>query len=449
MENNIQPPKTPSETLPTDTTTSNTTHSKITSLKIHYPETIGSTLTSYMRYKITFTMNGSNLSLYRRYSDFDMLYKVLRRCLPFHYIHPLPPKKTINKEQGLINNRVEELNSFLKFLLENFDLFDCDAFWKFFDVNIADTKVGSILSKVSSISWDFVNHKFEEVYKDFYENEEFDIEQAKKIHEFKEKIEVNVEFYHKFLSLIREYINKFIQSPLNQEKKVFFEMLVINYSNNDESFNKLQKNYQEILERNELEFWQFLERKVKMLEFELVCYLHIENDFSKLFEKNRKELTNKKNLEKKIDSLEKNKSDMIGVFKKVPKQEKLNEYNEKLSLSNQKLVLYKNLLIVSSKIILDKQINIIKERKKIRFKETLDIFAKQNIDLYDVKITFWKSILEENEKNMEMKEDGEEKAIVENVANLENGDVVGDLEDLENKENLENEGDVDLEQPEN
>lgn len=418
-------------------------HPKITNLQIHHPKSTGGALNSYMLYKITFTMSSNKLETYRRYSDFFMLHKVLRRCVPFHYIHPLPPKKTVNKELGLIVNRVEELNNFLGFLLDNFELFDVDAFWKFFDVNIKDTKIGAILGKVSEISWDFVNHKFLEVYEGLYVNQEFDLELGKRIFEFKEKIEVNVEFYRKFLSLIREYINKFIQSPLNQEKKVFFEMLVINYSNNEESFNKLQQNYQEILERNELEFWQFLERKIKMLESELVCYLHIESDFAKLFETNRKEVLNKKSIEKKIDSLEKNPSEMIGVFKKVPKQEKLNDYNQKLNLSNKKLGLYRDLLNVSSKIILENQIDIIKMRKKIRFKETIDIFAKQNIDLYGVKTDFWKSILEENEKNMiedqnKTKEENlDNGAEDQNNGNLENND---DLENEGNQENLENQG---------
>ena len=75
--------------------------------------------------------------------------------------------------------------------------------------------------------------------------------------------------------------------------QLFFEMLVINYSNKGDSFDNLQKKYQEILERDELDFWKFLERKVKMLENELICYLQIESDFSELFELNKTYIPNK------------------------------------------------------------------------------------------------------------------------------------------------------------
>jgi hypothetical protein len=389
--------------------------SEICKIKFHQidsPESHGNALNSYLRFKLTFEMEGNNFEVWRRYSDFDMLRKLLRKCVPFHYIHPLPPKKAISiKQTNVLNDRLEELNHFVKFLIDNHKIFDCDGFWKFFDANLCDTKIGSILAKVSNVSYDYTFIKFQQLYPEYLKSEEFDFSLAQKIREFKEKIEVNIEFYHKFLSLVREYINKMANHPMNQEKKVFFEMLVINYSNRQESFEELQKNYKDILEKDELEYWKFLERKIKMLENELACFLQIETDFTELVETYLKEKTNKALLVKKIDTLEKTGSEKVGLFKKVSKDDKMGEYQDKLKTSNERLDLYNKLLHITSSVIINREIPIIKKCKKIRFKETIDVFSRDKIDLYGTKINFWESVLKQNEHILnEMEDDKNQEA---------------------------------------
>lgn len=50
----------------------------------------------------------------------------------------------------MLKDRVEELNELLKFIVERQEHFECDAYWKFFDANLSDTKIGAILDKMNS-----------------------------------------------------------------------------------------------------------------------------------------------------------------------------------------------------------------------------------------------------------------------------------------------------------
>lgn len=45
----------------------------------------------------------------------------------------------------MLRDWVEELNNFLQFLVSNQELFECEAFLKFFDPTLNDTKVGELL----------------------------------------------------------------------------------------------------------------------------------------------------------------------------------------------------------------------------------------------------------------------------------------------------------------
>ena len=57
----------------------------------------------------------------------------------------------------MLKDRVEELNGFLQFVVENQGLLECDAYWKFFDANLGDTKVGQILEKTNQNTWQYVD----------------------------------------------------------------------------------------------------------------------------------------------------------------------------------------------------------------------------------------------------------------------------------------------------
>lgn len=66
--------------------------------------------------------------------------------MPFHYIHPLHQKKRIsNNNTDLLEDRTEELESFLNYLSQHIDKFNLDGFWKFFDSTLAETKCGQAI----------------------------------------------------------------------------------------------------------------------------------------------------------------------------------------------------------------------------------------------------------------------------------------------------------------
>lgn len=90
--------------------------------------------------------------------------------MPFHYIHPLHEKAMIsNKNEAMLEDRVEELDNFLQFVISNQDLFECDAFWKFFDSTVQDTKVGEILNQMKSNTYDYIDFTLKKRYGNAYE----------------------------------------------------------------------------------------------------------------------------------------------------------------------------------------------------------------------------------------------------------------------------------------
>ena len=105
------------------------------------------------------------MQIYRRYTDFVALRENLRLFMPFHYIHPLHQKKLIsNNNVEMLKDRMEELTSFIKFTTENQSLFECDAYWKFFDSNLTDTKIGQILQKMANNTYEYVEFTLKKKY---------------------------------------------------------------------------------------------------------------------------------------------------------------------------------------------------------------------------------------------------------------------------------------------
>ncbi len=64
---------------------------------------------------------------------------------------------------------------------------------------------------------------------------------------FKQKIEANLDFFHNFYALIREYIAKANQGSAITEKKIFFEMLSISYSMCPSDMKDIEKSYKKIV----------------------------------------------------------------------------------------------------------------------------------------------------------------------------------------------------------
>ncbi len=160
--------------------------------------------------------------MFRRYSDFEALRKNLRKYLPFHYIHPLPQKISFSESNTLmLNHRVQELNNFLNFLEEHQSLFNCDSFWKFFDVNLADTKITSILNKIQHITWEYTEFTLKKKYPKLFEMNYLDHCEEKLLN-FKERIDMSVNFCKSFYNSAKLYTKKLKESSLPNQLNIFF-----------------------------------------------------------------------------------------------------------------------------------------------------------------------------------------------------------------------------------
>ena len=71
----------------------------------------------------------------------------------------------------MLKDRVEELNGFLKFVVQNQDIFGCDAYWKFFDANLSDTNISQILEKMNHNTYQYIDFTLKKLYPENYEKE--------------------------------------------------------------------------------------------------------------------------------------------------------------------------------------------------------------------------------------------------------------------------------------
>ena len=62
-------------------------------------------------------------------------------------------------------------------------------------------------------------------------NEKYNIEKKSKILKFKEKIDVNIDFYTKLKGLVEDYGIKNNSQKIKEDSKMFHEMLIITFSN--------------------------------------------------------------------------------------------------------------------------------------------------------------------------------------------------------------------------
>ena len=63
--------------------------------------------------------------------------------------------------------RVQELNSFINFVIERSDLFSSPVLHKFFDSALPDTKVGEIINKYSIKNYKLIAERMLELYPEF------------------------------------------------------------------------------------------------------------------------------------------------------------------------------------------------------------------------------------------------------------------------------------------
>ena len=373
---------------------------KLSEIVVHFPELKGKGLTGFMRYKVTLEYNGSEVVLQRRFSDFDCLRRYLRKCLPFHYIHPLPEKRRISHgDTEALQQRAEELGRFLRFLAGRVRLFNLDGFWKFFDQNLRETKTGEIISKFSKVDIQFVQFTLQKLYPELFQ-QVYSEELLGPILSFKVKIDQSVKFCANFNSQIRTYVDLVSDQRLQGQSKVFFELLSCHYNvpQDDKDFLALQGGFQEFLGHNDIQYWKDFEKQMNMVEQEILTLVEVYKDVQKLHAGRKKLAASQLEKEREIVRLENSSSSTVGFLKKKPKSLKIQELKDQVEHLKKMIEINQQLLVVGADLIRNSAINSIKRHKVERFKSTIDHFARRKLERAKAEQEFWETLLDCNQR---------------------------------------------------
>lgn len=156
--------------------------------------------------------------------------------------------------------------------------------------------------------------------------------------------------------------------------------------------------YFKVCEYNKATSWKKLQKKAKMLGLEIQCLMEIYKDFQNIVDLKLKAESKKIKLIREIDSLEKSSQLTVGFFKKKSKAEKISDLNNTLKQTKDRIELFKRLIMASSEILMNSQLDIIKKQKQERFKVMMDIFAKDQLSNIEKERHLWKVVLESNKK---------------------------------------------------
>lgn len=135
-----------------------------------------------------------------------------------------------------------------------------------------------------------------------------------------------------------------------------------------------------------------------MISVEMNCLVEIYKDFANLVHLKNHEISKTKKLKHSISDLEKSNVQTVGFFKKKSKGDKLNDLHLELETSEEKIKLFQKLIAVSSDIIMNEQLQIIKKRKQQRFKKAMDEFAQEQKHFLQPQNAFWEILIKANEK---------------------------------------------------
>lgn len=255
------------------------------------------------------------------------------------------------------------------------------------------------MEKEKFASYEIIDFRLKKRYLKYF-NEEKLINYQSDIIEFKVTIDSNLNFYDTVLKHLKVYIQKLVYANLDQHKKDFFLFLLKLFPDHKD----LKKKGQHIFLFRELDYYKNLRRKIKMIKLELSCFNEIYNDYLSLLDKLNKEEIKNESLEHKIEEVENLKTEYVGFFKKVKKEDKLSDLKEKLYKSDLTLKFLKKLFEASGKIIFLEFIPFIKKHKKQRFFETIDLFARSNINLLKANKGFWEKFIESQKDDFFNKE---------------------------------------------
>jgi len=196
----------------------------------------------------------------------------------------------------------------------------------------------------------------------------------------------------KFKGNVKENRARLGEDGMREESKFFYEMLMITFSSKKEQYEQLKTRYKLMLENNEGEMWDNFEKKIDMLIEELYCFLDIVDDLNKiknLYEKNK---SHRDTLKQKLADLINSDSQMVGFFNRKPKGEKIQEYRNELKEADEMDEVYRKILNLVSAIIVNKEIDTIKNRKKVRYDDAMKTFSQHKIKTLEDTLQFWNAV---------------------------------------------------------
>ena len=175
---------------------------------------------------VSYIIKGKNISqeisLERRYREFDALHNVLLKKWPGIYIPPIPKKQIIkNTDSKTIEKRKNVLDNFLKEVEKQIYIMESEEIKIFLDPDIKDVS-NILLSKLEKIKYKELNENYKKYFIKDYENNP-------------EKIE----FDENQLLYCKEYIDRFILKINNYKYKIKeLYYLKTNYLENSEELFK-------------------------------------------------------------------------------------------------------------------------------------------------------------------------------------------------------------------
>ena len=132
-------------------------------------------------------------------------------------------------------DRVQELNSFFQYLLRFPEIFTVEPVEKFFDSKLNSADLQSYLSKIERPPVETLLQMYQVIFPESAEKR-ISMEARSNLIKFKEKIDINVEFFLRFRDVCDDLRGKTASNFANirDEFKAFNEMIMITFSSDKE-----------------------------------------------------------------------------------------------------------------------------------------------------------------------------------------------------------------------
>jgi hypothetical protein len=371
----------------------------IESLKINYPKEMPGFFNSYLVYEIEYKLNDEIYKIKRRYNDFLLFRGALKKYLPCKFIPNVHKKQVFNnKDPFFICERVNSLETFLVYLLERREFFNCVPFWMFFDKDKKETEVGDDLNLISLPKISQIIKNYLNIYPETEELENVEMSCLKKVKKFKNKIGVNIEFYNQLSAMSNKVISQY-EEIQKQEMINFYNLVIIPLNDQNENFANLQTLVEKISKINLEELIRNFQKEVENISLKFDAFKDIYNDFEtceKLFleKKNKIIILNQKfaDLRDKVHQLQNIENPTPSNIKEKDILEtEIKNIEQDMKFKQISLNKVEKLLSIFTFILNEEEIPYIVNLKKNSFAKNLNVLAHQKLASLKEELDFWET----------------------------------------------------------